>query len=195
MAGDIDELHKLEQLASALDAAPAMLEMASAAMAEEVIGLIKQGFRSETDPYGEKWAPKQRPDGRKVLSGETSRLKGGWHRQKTGKDGFTIAPSVDYAAPHQRPKRGKGGRLKRPRRMMVPDREKGMPAAWSKQLEEAASEIMSTGFRVSFSFRGFGRKARRGRRGLDERLRQRIGLVNRIKQQIRQKIRRNVGLD
>jgi len=117
-----------------------LLEVVSRNMAEEAVGLVQDGFRSETDPYGERWKPKQNPDGRKTLSGVTGRLKTGWHLKTQDAKGFTVAPSVEYALYHQAPRRGRSGRLKRPRRRMVPVTRQGMPRKWSRRLNEAARE-------------------------------------------------------
>src|SRR5688572_7388611 len=88
-------------------------------VAEEILGFTKQRFRDERDPYGRRWAPKKKPDGRKVLSGKTSRLKK-WQVKKRSLRGFTIAPTVTYAAFHQ------DGTRHMPRRMIVPDEAKGL---------------------------------------------------------------------
>jgi hypothetical protein len=136
-----DAMRQLEDWQKLFENGHVMVSATSAAMAEEMVTLIKEGFRKETDPYGRKWKPKQANDGRKTLSGETSRLKGGWHVKRTRQGGFTVAPSVVYAAYHQAPRRGRNGRLKRPRRMMVPSGERGMPNAWNKQLREVALTV------------------------------------------------------
>lgn len=136
-----DALKTIENWQKLFENGHVLVSATSAAMAEEMVTLVKDGFRSETDPYGNRWKPKQEPDGRKTLSGETSRLKGGWHVRRTNKGGFTVAPSVTYAAHHQAPRRGRNGRLKRPRRMMVPSGERGMPAEWNKNLREVAMVV------------------------------------------------------
>lgn len=139
ISGDFGKLKNWQKLFGEGDA---VLKPMSSAMAERVIGLIQEGFVTETDPYGVPWAPKKNPDGRKVLSGETGRLKTGWHAAALDGGGFTVAPSVDYAAPHQAPKRGPGGRLKRPRRRMVPSGDRGLPQRWRKAMAETATAAM-----------------------------------------------------
>jgi phage gpG-like protein len=131
---------KLAAWAKLAEAAPELLGAISESGAEELLNLVADGFRSETDPYGQGWQPKKRPDGRKTLSGKTSRLKK-FAKKRVDKNGFTIGPTVDYAAPHQNPKRGT-----RPRRMMVPSKSRGLPRAWSKTLEELATEAMRQHF-------------------------------------------------
>lgn len=120
--------------------------------AEEAVDLIKQGFNegTGTDPYGQRWKKRKRETrrtrGRKVLSGETSRLKGGWKVTQVRADGFEVSASVTYATPHQSPRRGRRG-LKRPRRMMIPSEKKGMPRKWSKALNAAALDAANDYFR------------------------------------------------
>lgn len=120
------------------DAAPDVLTQISVGGAEELLSLTKDRFRTETEPGGRPWEPKKARDGRKTLSGKTSRLKGGWHVKRTASDGFTIAPSVDYATYHQT------GTKRMAARKMVP--EGHLPAAYSKALEEVATEALSAYF-------------------------------------------------
>jgi hypothetical protein len=136
----------LEELEAILSNPAAILEAASKAIGEECIGLIKDGFRNERDPYGRRWAPKQRPDGRKVLSGKTGRLKIGWKLTTVNRHEVRVTPSVSYAEPHQNPRRGPDGNLKRPKRMMVPDAARGIPPAWKREIREAAAEAIGSFF-------------------------------------------------
>jgi hypothetical protein len=138
-----DPLDELEDILSNPDA---ILKAAAAAIGEECISLIKDGFRNERDPYGRKWAPKQRPDGRKVLSGKTSRLKTGWKPTTVNKREVRVSPSVSYAEPHQNPKRGPDGQLKRPQRMMVPDARRRIPQAWKRDIRDAATDAIGSFF-------------------------------------------------
>lgn len=132
-------LKKLERM---LDDPQRLLNAISGSLAEETVNMIKDGFRSETDPYGERWQPKQIPDGRKTLSGPTSRLKTGWHIKTQNPSGFVVAPAVAYALPHQDPQRNASGRLKRPRRMMVPSEDRGLPERWARAYREVTIESL-----------------------------------------------------
>jgi hypothetical protein len=116
-----------------------VLEGASRNFAEEILGMVKQQHRDESGPYGERWKPKKKPDRRKVLSGKTSRLKGGWHIAKSSKGGFIIAPSVVYAAYHQ------SGTRHMPQRLLLPD-GRGMPRAWSDAADEVVVEALNAHF-------------------------------------------------
>jgi len=129
-----------------LDNGDAIMQTSSAVLAEEVLDFTFERFRTQTDPYGKRWKPKKRPDGRLTLHGPTHQLKSGWHIERSDKTGFIIAPSVDYAAHHQDPKKGKGGKLKRPRRRMVPTSADGIPPELERRLEEAAAELFAMMF-------------------------------------------------
>jgi hypothetical protein len=102
-------------------------------MADEVVRLIDEGFAKQKDPYGVPWAPKKRDDGRMILHGPTGRLRSGWRPVLVGVRKFFVAPSVDYAAPHQAPRFNR-----RPRRAMVPYGKNKLPLKWRLRLMKAA---------------------------------------------------------
>jgi len=135
------DFKKLESLQALLAEAPQLLETMSRQMAEETVGLIKDQHRTETDPYGAGWQPKKVPDRRKILSGKTSRLKNGWHVSRAGKRGFTVAPSVTYAAYHQ------SGTRRMPVRLLVPTKAKGLPKPWSSAYRAPAVDTLREHFK------------------------------------------------
>lgn len=100
MAKSSKGLEALEKLLANPDK---VLDLVARSLAEESVNLIKDGFRTETDPYGEKWQPKQLADGRKTLSGKTSRLKTGWKVTRMNGREVVVSPSVEYAEYHQNP--------------------------------------------------------------------------------------------
>jgi phage gpG-like protein len=162
-------MQSIEALRKILENPDAIMDLVATSVAEEAIDLIKDGFRKESDPYGRKWAAKKFPDGRKVLSGKTSRLKNGWKVTRKSSEEIVISPSVDYAAHHQDgtgihgkhktrvvPTKAKALRFAGPKgpifasstegvpkRMMVPDEKLGMPPAWEKNLNEAATDALA----------------------------------------------------
>lgn len=156
--GDFDVL---EAWRRTLETAPALLTSMSASMAEETIGLITEGFRSETDPYGDTWTPKKRPDGRQTLSGKTARLRR-WHIVRSSKGGWTVAPTAAYAGAHQNPRRRPGwgqspGSLTAlPQRMMIPTRSRGLPPSWAAAYRETAVDTLRTHFAASSRAAGGG---------------------------------------
>lgn len=120
-----------------------LVEMQSAALAEVAVTLVAEGFERERDPYGRAWAKKKRPDGRKVLHGETSRLRTGWHVVSASRRGFHVAPSVDYASYHQAPRFNR-----RPTRMMVPTPSLGLPSRWQRDMNPVAIGIAKAYFKA-----------------------------------------------
>lgn len=133
-------LRKLERPERALKAV-------SASLAEESINLIKDGFRTETDPYGQRWAKRKRETpqtiGRLVLSGETGRLKTGYKATNISEQGFLVTASVEYAMHHQMPKPDSG----RVARMQVPDADRGLSNTWASQFDEAAQDVLEDYFK------------------------------------------------
>lgn len=127
-----DYAKKLDRWQQLLNASSVIVKHASRAQAEIAITLIGEGFEDETDPYGRRWKKKQADDGRKILHGETSRLRTGWHVKAT-QSGWRVDPSVEYAAYHQAPRK-----KSRPRRMMVPSAARGIPSEWAKEFEAVA---------------------------------------------------------
>lgn len=119
-----------------------LVEMQSQALAETMITLIGEGFNDERDPYGRSWAPKKRPDGRKVLHGKTGRLRNGWHVVSARRRGFSVAPSVPYGAYHQAPRFNR-----RPTRMMVPTLALGLPKRWQKDMTAVAIAMARSYFK------------------------------------------------
>ena len=108
-------------------------------MSKRTLGLIAQGFRDEKNPYGEPWAPKRRPDGRKILHGKTGQLRR-FRAVQVAPRLFLVEPGADYAAVHQSPKTGQ------PQRMMVPSSDRGLPDSWKKSLSRAAIKAMRDHF-------------------------------------------------
>lgn len=142
------EFHKLKAWKKLFDQAPGLMGPISKDGAEELLGLVQDGFRAQADPYGKPWPAKKVSDGRSILVGKTARLRRGWHTRPLGKKGFVIAPSVDYAVAHQDPKpRAKWGGKALPRRAMVPYR--GLPAEWKSALREVARDHLRRHFTSS----------------------------------------------
>lgn len=133
---------KLRALGVRLENLQPVKRRIAAAQSEEVIDLINDGFKIEADPYGRRWKRRKRETkltrGRKVLSGQTSRLQRGWHRTALSADGFRISASVEYAIYHQSPRKGK-----RPKRAMVPSENRGFPSKWRKPLTEVAIDAVT----------------------------------------------------
>ena len=105
------------------------LTSASSLMAAKyTLGQVKAGFRKESDPYGSRWARKQKPDGRKVLTGKTKKLKSNFQMRLKMGGGFRIKAATPYASFHQ------DGTGKMPARMIFPD-SRGLPDKWARKFK------------------------------------------------------------
>jgi phage gpG-like protein len=130
----------MQQWQKQLASVPELLSQMSRDMGEEALELIAEGFATETDPYGKRWQDKKVDDGRSILVGKTARLRRGWHLQRYGRSGFTIAPSVNYAGFHQK------GTKRMVARMMVPSRSRGMPPKWRTAMNSVAQAHFAAHF-------------------------------------------------
>lgn len=128
-----DFAKKFDRWQELLNSASVIVRHTSEAQAEVALTLIGEGFDNEADPYGRGWESKQVDDGRKILHGETTRLRNGWHVAKATDGGWQVDPGVEYAAYHQEP-RGDS----RPTRRMVPDASLGLPKEWAEEFEAVA---------------------------------------------------------
>lgn len=136
-SGDPKAMQEWQKL---LGSVSELLTQMSQDMGEEALELIAEGFATETDPYGKPWQKKKTDDGRSILVGKTARLRRGWHLQRYGRGGFTVAPSVNYAAYHQK------GTKRMVSRMMVPTRSRGIPGKWRAALDGVAQAHFAAHF-------------------------------------------------
>jgi hypothetical protein len=100
LRGDSAKLRKIVKQVERLSET-SKLKQLSDNLAEEAVDLVIECFRTETDPYGNKWPPKVFGDGRQVLVGKTANLRRSWGRRSAVKRsdgrGFRIASSMLYA--------------------------------------------------------------------------------------------------
>lgn len=128
-----DFAQKMDRWAQLLESSSVIVRHTSQVQAEVALTLIGEGFDRETDPYGRRWEPKKKPDGRKTLHGETTRLRNGWHITRSSMGGWQVDPSVEYAVFHQEPIGNA-----RPTRRMVPSTALGLPAEWKREFRAVA---------------------------------------------------------
>lgn len=142
---------------------PAAMRGLNAALGDEALNLIQQGFAKQQDPYGRPWFPKRFPDGKKILRSGGA-LEKSWFRSYVGPDVVIVTSRARHAVFAQRgtgifgpsrqrihPKTGRalrfrgpgGGFIFRksvagsPARMMVPT--KAMPSLiWNRALRARA---------------------------------------------------------
>lgn len=99
-----------------------------AAVGEEAVELVREGFEKESDPYGSKWAALKYRSGR-ILQ-DTGRLRSSVHRQSATANRVSVGLSATYASFHQ------FGTRRMPRRAMLPTGR--MPRSWSTRIRKAA---------------------------------------------------------
>jgi len=126
------------------------------------VKLTMDTFRNQRDPYGRQWAPLARerardrtarllaerrgrmPRGQKILI-DTSRMRNSTAPIHMGRSGGVAIPT-GYAAVHQ-----DGGRVMRgghqigviPRRMMLPDRQQGLPGTWQRMIQRETVGLLT----------------------------------------------------
>ncbi len=137
----VGDSKRLQEWQKALGSTNELLQAMSRDMAEEAVGLIRDGFRSQINPYGKPWQAKKVDDGRAILSGKTSNLRTGWHVTRAARGGFTVSPSVAYAVHHQfgAPRRNI------PQRMMVPGKGR-LPSKWAEAFKASNQEFLAAHF-------------------------------------------------
>jgi len=127
---DLSALGRLEKLT----AQPArLLDQASRVLSQETVTLIQRGFTAQRSPYGRRWRPKKRPDGRKTLHGPTGRLRTTYRPLGVSTLGFKVDTAAFYARFHQ------SGTSRMVARKMVPD-GRGIPGPWRKGFKLRARE-------------------------------------------------------
>jgi phage gpG-like protein len=135
----MDDYGKLQHWQNLLRSGEALAGEVTERMSDRMLELVAEGFEQERDPYGDWWEPKKRDDGRKILHGRTGKLRQ-FVSVPYGKGRFILAPGAEYGAFHQAPRDG------RPKRLMVPSAERGLPREWSERLSKQALESMRTHF-------------------------------------------------
>lgn len=166
MARLTGDFEKLERQIRKLERAERALEEVARQCGEAALNLIRDGFRHERDPYGEKWNPPLLRAGR-ALS-HRGRLRSSWHVAKAARDELRVATAVSYAGYHQsgtgvfgprgqpiKPIRAKAlswkvGRRRyfassvagAPKRMMVPTQARGLPKRWRDEFIDTATEVL-----------------------------------------------------
>lgn len=163
--GDFASLKRFQKK---IEQAPKALLVVNEQLAEEAIDLIREGFETSTDPYGDAWAPLVLREGRPLE--DTGGLKAAWFRQSVTARGFTVANAKRYAHFHQggtgiygprgapiKPikakvlRLGKTGFVARsvrgsPKRRMVPEQGR-LPEKWKQRFRDTAQETLTEIFR------------------------------------------------
>lgn len=129
-------LTKLRKLHKKLDSIVLVKTEIARAQSKMALLLVDSGFKREQNPYGRKWRKRKRETdktrGKRILQGQTNRLRQGWRVVAIGQRGFRIQASVDYSAVHQR---GRPGIMVK--RTMVPSTGR-FPKKWKRPMNVAA---------------------------------------------------------
>lgn len=167
LTGDFAELDRFMDKCAR---APDSMRIVSANLAEETIELIREGFETSTDPYGNRWAPLKLRSGQPLR--DTGGLQSSWHKRFTTAQGFVVSSGKEYAAYHQGgtgiygPKHqrikpvkaralrfaGPGGPIfarsveGSPKRRMVPDKG-ALPERWRQRYVETAEDVLTELFK------------------------------------------------
>lgn len=138
-------LTKLRKLHKALDSIAVVKADIAAAQAVESLKLIDSGFAREQSPYGRKWKKRKvetkKTRGKRVLQGQTSRLRHRWRVISATSRGLHIRSLRHFAIAHQRPLKGR-----RPQRAIVPLTGR-FPKKWKKPMNEAATRVIFRHFK------------------------------------------------
>jgi hypothetical protein len=121
-----------------LENAPKALEGMSSNMAEEALGLIAEGFKTGTDPYGEPW---NAPNNLQITGGIRRFTK------VFRRSGFMLSATDGKAIWHHQPKkRAAWGGKALPTRLMIPTTARGIPPRWRKRLVDAGEAELKSHF-------------------------------------------------
>lgn len=160
----------LKKFADKISRSPEVLNTVSEQLAEETIGLIREGFENSKDPYGNAWDPPLLRNGKPLE--DTGGLKAAWFKRHVDRSGFSVANAKAYASYQQEGTGLYGPRKQRIRpknkralsfrvgshayafrsvkgakkRRMVPD-SGSLPAAWKRRFRQTAHDVLTEIFR------------------------------------------------
>jgi hypothetical protein len=126
------DFHVLEQWARSLDnlGSSSSLTDASRSLANEALKLTDQSFEQERSPTGARWAPKKRPDGRKIGQGKTGRLRDTYRLKSASRFGFAIGSDVEYKRWFHGGKKGQRPRPLTPGNRVPPRWDRAFDRVW-----------------------------------------------------------------
>jgi phage gpG-like protein len=124
-----DSLRRLEKIAKAMYGTSRKVADVRQNVADEMLVLIDRGFKTTTDPYGSRWAPKKRDNGKPTLQ-HTTMMRRSYFARVVGTR-IVVKNTVEYSGYHQ------SGTQNMVARKTVPDRAQ-IPRSWEKPLREAA---------------------------------------------------------
>jgi phage gpG-like protein len=122
-------VNRLEAIAN-----EALTRKVSVNLQEEALALVRKGFQTSTNPYGERWKPLKVRKGMPLI--DTARLRNSFARRAVTNTGFGIGTNVAYMSYHQE------GTRRIAQRLMVPTAERGMGPVWTPRFVKIAEALM-----------------------------------------------------
>jgi hypothetical protein len=120
LTGDFGVLDEWQRGILALGS-PNSLHDVSAKFAAESLSRTDDEFAKQADPFGRPWAPKKRPDGRRIGQGKTGKLRSSYQVKTLSRFGFTIGSRATYRGYFSR------------RRALSPGRR--VPGSWDNSFD------------------------------------------------------------
>lgn len=106
-------------------------------LAAETISLVQREFRSQSDPYGDAWAPLKARAG--MILSDTGHLRNSVAIAAATGSQIRIAIGASYAPFHQK------GTKRMPQRMILP-RDGDLPAAWASEYLAVTTSLLEQVF-------------------------------------------------
>jgi phage gpG-like protein len=138
LTGDYGTLQRWADRMGELGSASAM-QSCALAMGHRHVAFVGTQFDREQDPFGNPWAAKKEPDGRKILHGASGKLQR-FRITHSSSAGYSIGTAASYFKFHQKGTRKKDGGVRMVARRMLPG---------SKLPPVLASDFRQIYFRVS----------------------------------------------
>ena len=126
------DFHVLDEWQRSLDelGSPGSLSEVSTALGHEALALTDQAFEQERSPHGRGWAPKKRPDGRKIGQGKTGKLRDSYRLKFSSRFGFTIGSDANYRRWFHGGKKGQKTRPLSPGNSIPPRWDRAFDRVW-----------------------------------------------------------------
>jgi phage gpG-like protein len=108
-------------------------------MANAHLKAIARQFERERNPYGVRWRPKQKPDGRKTLRGPTGKLRR-FRKITVNQHGYRVGSEAPYLRYHQK------GTSRMVARKVIPD-EQRIPGELAREFKRIYAKRMKRALR------------------------------------------------
>lgn len=133
LTGDFQKLSQWSKKFEKIGSASTRFSIASD-MADAHLRAIARQFDRERNPYGVRWRPKKKPDGRKTLRGPTGRLRR-FHKITVNQYGYRVGSEAPYLRYHQK------GTSRMVARKVIPD-EQRIPGELTREFKRIYAKRM-----------------------------------------------------